>query len=148
MLEAIALSSGVTSLDAQILIAVCCAGAMPMGDVVEKAHLRNDTTTVAVATSVGWLLLAGAYGVIFRNFITAANQPGGEEARKPPAFVYAVVIVMALAFVSFGIIQAVYITDNQRNYQKYETAYTIDSMVSKTLLVGLLFGGLAGRTDE
>jgi hypothetical protein len=62
--------------------------------------------------------------------------------------VYAVVIVMALAFMSFGIIQAVYINDNQKNYQRYETAYTIDSMVSKTLLVGLLFGGLAGRTEE
>ena len=143
MLEAIALSSGVASLDSQILIALCCAGAMPMGDVVEKAHLKNDTTTVAVATGVGWLLVGGAYGVIFRNFLTAASNQ--TESQRPPAFVYAVVIVMALAFVSFGVIQAVYLTDKYGNYEMYEKIYTIDSMVSKSLLVGLLFGGLAGR---
>jgi hypothetical protein len=147
MLEAIALSSGVAALDSQILIALCCAGAMPMGDVVEKAHLRKDATTVAVATGVGWLLVTGAYGVIMRNFLVAANRDD-DAGPKPPAFVYAVVLTMALAFVSFGVIQAVYVNDTDGRYELYEKVYTIDSMVSKTLLVGLLFGGLVGRKRD
>ena len=144
MLEAIALACGVAGLDAQILIAVTCAAAMPMGDLVEKASIRGDNTTAYIASGVGWLLIVSSFGVIARNFYRAASK-GDEDGNRPPTFVYFVVGTMALAFASFGVIQLVQITRSKPDPILFEMVYSIDSMVSKTLLVGLLFGGLAGR---
>lgn len=163
MLLVIAFSSGVIELDAQILIAVCSIGCMLCGDLVEKALIafrsaQGDVrmmfrSSAILATMIGWILLLGAYSVIFRNFTRVATNP--DKDRRPPWFVWVIVFLMFAMFSSFGGIQVTHMLRTFKtpsNYNdinmKAEVAYSIDSNVSKSLLVLLLFGGILGRSTD
>ena len=135
MLVAIALISGVWELDSLILIAVASVGCMLCGQVSEK-------TKSPVSTIIGWLLLIGAFAVIFRNFNRAVN-PEDPQQPKPPSWVWALVIIMALLYLSFGVIQLTCC----KQYVNTERAYTIASMAAKTALVLIIFGGIIGQSS-
>ena len=137
MLLVIALSSGVLSLDSQIFIVTCSVCCMLCGLVAEQ--MEGPFSIKILVTSIGWILLVVAYFVIFRHFSLSAS--------KAPNFVYAIVISMFIMFVSFGVIHIIHLIRKEKNIsieanRRFEMAYTIDSMISKTLLVSLLFGGL------
>jgi hypothetical protein len=148
MIFVIALSSGVYSLDSQVLIVASCFCCMLCGLVAES--MEGTFAMKLLVTSIGWGLLIASYGVIFRRFYSLDED--ADENKKPPGFVYAIVWGMFVMFSSFGVIHMVHLfmkrngIDSKRNGQ-FEMAYTVNSMVSKTLLVGLLFGGLAAGGD-
>jgi len=147
MILVVAISSGVAEFDSQLLIGVMTIGCMLMGNVVERAFQRHDRTDVITGTFVGWILLVGAFVVIFRNFNTAATNP--DASQRPPEWIWAVVIVLFLFYSSFGAIQLTQVimgkTDPTTN-RTFEVVYTSNSMVSKATLVLLLFGGFVSRT--
>ncbi len=164
MIVVIALVSGTEELNAQILMALMIAATMWLGDTIEKGlGMWRDTQDprarqqVLTCTAAGWLLTLGAFAIIFANFgqlaAGSAEIPG---AGKPPAFVYAIVIVLFLMFASFGLIQSADVwfalrgRDLPDHGARFEIAYTSDSIVSKTLLVVLLLSGIyaRGSTEE
>jgi hypothetical protein len=150
MIVAISLISGVQALDSLILIACASIGTMLLGDVAEKSCISGQKSSAIVSTVVGWFLLLGAYGIIFKNFAYAAN-PTDPNTPKPPAFVWAIVIVMFLLFSSFGGIQVIRtmtaplssLRDPAYNVVT-EIAYSFASMIAKTLLVLMVFSGVVG----
>lgn len=148
MLLVIAMSSGTAESSAQVFILVCGVCCMAMGALVERAWSRGDTQSVIIGTVVGWVLLMAAYGMIFRSF-HRANNPADPNTPTPPDFVTAIVWGMFAMFSSFGVIQLWQVArakpGTATSKQGYEVAYIVDSFASKALLVGLLFGGVAGR---
>jgi hypothetical protein len=151
MLLAVAMLSGIDSPDVLILLAASSIGCMTMGYIVERALQRGDKRTAVVATFIGWVLILAAYSAVVYKFYNIIETSGSQ----PPFFVYAIIWSMAIMFLSFGIIQLTTLAKSKRFYNnsvsllqnqtlniKTEAAYAIDSMFSKTLLVGLVFGGV------
>lgn len=139
MIFVIAVSSGVYSLDSQVLIVVSCVACMLCGLVADE--MQGPFNLKRTVTFIGWMLLLTAFMIIFRRFYAPKEM-------DPPKFVYAIVFCMCLLFISFGIVHIVHLHKKRRGLSErqnahFEMAYTIDSMVSKSLLIGLLFGGLA-----
>ena len=150
MLVAIAMISAVHELDALILIAVCSAGCMMLGQTAESAMKTNNKSAAISATVVGWILLFGAFGVILRNYHKAAN-PEDPTTPKPPAIVTIIVYTMLVLFSSFGVINVFRTilakgTPGEDYNRATEGIYSIASMVAKTLLVLLIYGGILGQT--
>lgn len=164
MLLAIALLSGVGSSRSLILIAASCFSCMWLGHFVETG---TTTWKKALATILGWVLLAAAYGTILADFHAIVSHED-DERPKPPDFVWAVVIVMFLFFTSFGFLQlyeefrsrptpltrALQAAGGPRRAEAEEEAlnwalrkeskYTLLSMLSKTTLVVLVASGVIG----
>jgi hypothetical protein len=139
MIFIIALSCGVYSLDSQILIVVAIFCCMICGLISETKDLRAGR----IATGVGWVLFIAAFGVILRRFFTVADQA--------PGFVKILIVSMVLFYASFGgihLFHQIKGKDSVSLNRKVETAYIVDSFVSKTFLVAILFVGLVRREDE
>lgn len=139
MLWVIAVSSGVHDDAEQLLIVLLSVFCMGCGALTEFNQYWEKMITL-----LGWFFIIVAYSMIISAFIDNVNSaPVGV-----PGFVYVIVIGMCAMYMSFGFIHAYHIcagrTDVDIN-RKVECAYTIDSMISKTLLVSLLFGGLVTR---
>lgn len=136
MLLVIAILSGVQDTVWLTSLAVASALVMFLGYVVEK----NTPEKLGRAwgfTALAWVLLLGAYGSVLYRF---AELAGGD--RKPPEFVYAVVVCMLLLFCSFGLVQVVWLLRKGQGSVRYEYAYLVLSLVAKTLLVGLTASGV------
>jgi hypothetical protein len=148
MLVVIAVISGVEGADSLILIAAATIGTMVLGQTVESA--ANNRSTMYTATCVGWLLLGSAYGIIFKNFHTLAQLSKATGSAGPPDFVYAIVFTMFGLFASFGVLQLVRtvlptaIHKTVHYNRQTEVLYSVNSMISKTLLVGLVLSGVVG----
>jgi len=134
MLFIIAMTSGVTAFETHVFILMSSLVCMVCGFIAEQ----SSTSIAWVATILGWFVLLVAYTIIL---ITFKNN-----ASNAPSFVYAIVIGMFMMYMSFGIIHLIHLyqrtASNSINHVAYEGAYTIDSLISKTLLVILLFSGL------
>jgi hypothetical protein len=148
MILVVAVSSGVYSLDSQILIVTaifCCmlCGLLSQYAREHRDRLDGDGRKMEfLATGVGWVLFLVAYGIIVRRFFQVAGEA--------PDFVKYIIVAMGILYGSFGIIHLVQTslsdtTDKTMN-RRIEGAYIIDSFVSKVLLVILLFTGLAARS--
>jgi hypothetical protein len=152
MLVAISMISAVQELDALMLIAVCSVGTMLLGQCAESAMMTNNRSAAISATLVGWILLLGTFAVILRNFLKATN-PEDPSTPKPPAFVTYIVYIMFALFSSFGFIQIfrtiVPKVERTVTYNRQtEVIYSIASMVAKTMLVAMVYGGIVGQTSN
>lgn len=139
MLFVVAVSSGVYETDSQILIPIAAMSCMAMGYVVEQN--KGNRNVQWVATLVGWLLLAGAFVVIFRNFGRAASGTNG-----PPSWVWILVIGIVVMYLSFGLIQLWQLFKSP-NYKNVERRYTQLSMLAKSFLVLVVFSGLVAQSS-
>ena len=141
MLIAIGFSVGIKEINTIVLIAVTNVITMLMGDLVEKVtnERRTDKYIQRVLTSVGWLLMLLNFGIIISTFIRTKDNN-----KQMPSFVAPLIGTMLVLFSSFGVVQLLY-TSEIITFIQSEIIYTILSFVSKVLLVGLVFGGIAGR---
>lgn len=115
----------------------------------------------------GWITQGVAFVVIIAHFINSqrtcefADAPGGRADNVAPDFVYAIVFAELVLFAGFGVTQLAQFTafDNWRLGtephggggggagrqsfvgRRVEAAYIIQSLVSKTLLGWLVYGG-------
>jgi hypothetical protein len=139
MIFIIAISCGVYALDSQILIVTAIFCCMMCGLISETKDVRASR----IATGVGWVLFIAAFGVILRRFFTVA-----EEA---PEFVKVLIVSMVLFYASFGGIHLYHQCKGKESVslnRKVEVAYIVDSFVSKTMLVAILFVGLISKRTE
>lgn len=141
MILVIAVSCGVNQLDTILLLLTSCVGCMFCGYVSEKLKMCKKDDKIfgpLQITLLGWWLLLPCFGIIIKNFL--------EVSENAPDFVTAVVVVMSLLYMSFGIIHLIdmfrFITP-----QKREVCYLLASMSTKTILVFLLFFGLKSRVE-
>ena len=125
---------------------VMCSSKYPM-----TYHLRKIGWYAHFA---GWFTMLAAYGIILRNFIFANMK--AKDGQGAPDFVYAIVISIFLFYNVFGFIQLVQLSRkttarimcmNVRNIGKknnrslnrnIELAYVCASLISKTILGGLI----------
>lgn len=143
MLWVIAISSGVQDISWQVIIIVCSVLCMLCGLWSERSDTKRSKIWI---TLLGWAFIILGYGLVIYTFIDTVRQsPVGV-----PGFVYAIVIGMCIFYMSFGAIHATHLyigQDNPVTNRRIEAAYTVDSMVSKTLLVSLLFSGFVARNN-
>ena len=135
MIWTISVSCGVRTRGRRILVSI-------LGFVCMCCGLMSDTneSRSKIWTTLGWIMLCIAFVIIFMDF-----------PREVPGFVWAILICMTLLFCSFGMIHLVHMHHGKENEQfnrKMEVVYSIDSLVSKTLLVLLLFFGLVTRSNQ
>lgn len=144
MLSAIAAISGVKGVFNLTMIALASFVTMLLGLYVERTVNESKGYAYA-ATGAGWVLIISAFIGIFLRF----HQVASSSTRKPPDFVYAILVSMFILYSTFGVIQFTRtvlpgITDNIQYNIQTELLYSIDSMISKSTLVALVFGGVVG----
>lgn len=153
MMFIIAVICGVGSVDTLILLATASLCCMLCG-LVSESTARSDIYASKIATLTGWLLMIGCFGVIMRRFGSIVQQTTSQGLDGPPSFVWAIVIGMAVLYLSFGVIHLVHMrkqwstTDSSSNVtfnRRIEKSYTIASVISKILLVVLVASGLFAR---
>ena len=67
---------------------------------------REDLFVAAwVSHLSGWILQFGVFFTIFVSYFQSVEQAASNGGEKPPAFVYAIVLSMAILFGSFGLVQ-------------------------------------------
>jgi len=135
MIGGIALLSGVA--DAWVLSGVMLAQSffMVVSGVVESSDLPLTTHLgVAIVTSVYYCIVV--WGPVLYAFTENA----------PPEFVIAIVSTLFVLFALFGV---VYVVAAVRWFEPFETEvmYATLSIMAKTLLQWLVYGGIAGQSE-
>lgn len=148
----IAIISGVKSLDAVILLVVMNIGIMLCGQISEAVITKPGGKPIAlVAILIGWILLLGVFGIIFKNFfmgLADANTNGF----KVPTYVYFIIFPLFVWYALFGFVNLWWVLGKDRTIQKYlkvEKAYIILSFLSKLNLgVFIAFGLTRPKPEE
>jgi len=111
-----ALTSGTRDVGTLVLIAICTAGIMPLGFIMEatqpssrvlgegwfKAQFRLlRGTTYSLVVFAGWYVTLGVLFVIMWNFAHLANGSGRDN--KPPDFVYGIIASELVLLPLFGV---------------------------------------------
>tara|TARA_B110000977_G_C11071983_1_gene489828 strand:+ start:218 stop:1171 length:954 start_codon:yes stop_codon:yes gene_type:complete len=146
---AIALVLGIWNRSVIVGVAFLTAVTMLLGLIAEQ--LRYDRKDMAwTAHFTGWLSLGGVWFIIGRQFLYTLEV----SETKPPDFVYIVVIVIAILYCGFGLIQFFQLycspkTNSSAFNRKIEMAYTINSLTSKTFLGWIIFANaLTGMSQS
>lgn len=154
MLICIALVNGVRDQNELIMIGVLCGITQLLGYMAEylhyvrekvsdkdevKKHLRYMTLW---AHGLGWVSVVVSYAILSRYFVLSVLH--NESGVDVPSFVWAIVIVIAALYMSFGVVQGVQINlcgccKNVRD-EHIESAYTGLSLVAKTILGWVIYG--------
>ena len=142
----IALVLGVWERLAIIGIGFLTAVCMICGLIAEQLR----TTNLAMAWTAhftGWLAMAGVWTVLGRQFMYTVSQSDND----PPEFVYAIVIVIAVLYLGFGLVQTVQLALGQttKRNKNIELTYCVMSIVSKTFLGWMIFANaLSGMSQN
>jgi len=166
MLTIISLSIGLKEFNSLLLIFVLNSTIMFMGYLVEELIDTNRGAAVKI-TAVGWVACIVIWSILFKTMVestqqlrTIAHSQNKDTLTIPiqkkievlddlTIFIYLVTITIFVFFISFAIVQAVQVSRNiTKNTHSYEKAYIILSLISKTSLVGLMFWGLYGRSQQ
>lgn len=102
-------------------------------------------TLAWVAHFIGWLSMGGAWVILGRQFYYTIQS----SETTPPGFVYVIVGVIGILYTGFGVIQLVQLclpgNENSPNWNRaVETAYTINSLTSKSFLGWIIFANALG----
>jgi hypothetical protein len=135
--------TGVKDFDAVVLAVVANIGMIMSGQIVEAS---KDKSSKIVALIIGFLLLAVIFVIIFRNFFYNLSQAKKFDY-KVPFYVYAIVFLLFLWYVQFGIV-AVLNYMHPGNYIKYEKYYIWLSFLSKASLGFFIGFGLTRPKAE
>lgn len=72
----------------------------------KNGSYREDLFVAAwISHLSGWVLQFGVFFTIFVSYFQSVEQAASNGGESPPAFVYAIVLSMAILFGSFGIVQ-------------------------------------------
>ena len=141
MLVCIALVSGIrswTDLSAIVLLNVYTQLMGLACEYVRRKWVLN------FAHFTAWVTIVAAYGIIIAYTVTSitANEV------DPPSFVYAIITLQVLLFMSFGFVQLFQL---YCNFRYSELAYTVLSLVAKTILGYMIYANVLvgmGRVTE
>ncbi len=141
MLVCIALVSGIrswTDLSAIVLLNVYTQLMGLACEYVRRKWVLNFAHVTA------WVTIVAAYGIIIAYTVTSitANEV------DPPSFVYAIITLQVLLFMSFGFVQLFQL---YCNFRYSELAYTVLSLVAKTILGYMIYANVLvgmGRVTE
>lgn len=148
MVVLLALISGVTELRTLVTLIILNVALQMIGLLVEKRKAEGASRGELLAlTGIGWGVFMGMWMELFISFYTVIEL---DTKVKPPAIVYSIIFVLFGLFCSFGAHQVAYVFDYQ-SFETYEAGFIALSLVSKSLLTWMVYGGLlAGkrRFDE
>jgi hypothetical protein len=130
-----------TQFDVVLLSLICFPTLMIFGNVVERCITAGDTTNAVLVTVGAWIVFAGIWAVLSRNFVAMYRHN-----KMIPTFVPAVFASMLVFYAAFGLIQLVQLC-RPTNYEHIEFAYVVLSFVAKATLALLIASGLAGRNS-
>lgn len=135
--------TGVKDFDAVVLAVVANIAMIMTGQIVEAA---KEMSVKIVGLVIGFLLLVVIFAIIFRNFFYNLSQAKKYDY-KVPFYVYAIVFLLFLWYVQFGIV-AILNVKNPGNYIKYEKYYIWLSFLSKASLGFFIGFGLTRPKPE
>ena len=137
MVVVICLTSGLFDVYALACIVTMICSCMLLGWVAEDDDTRKGTATVAIA----WALLVVPFIIVWHAYVKTTRET------SVPSFVTAIISAMTLMYISFGFLYIVQKRGKRVPRTSIERSYIINSMCSKTLLVLLLFSGLAAAGE-
>jgi hypothetical protein len=142
MLWVICSLSGISSLDVLVLIQTMNALLQYCGFCIEYNILMFGVSTVAVHNikNIALWLHATTWLVIFTHFYYAVSS----SSDGPPPVVYAISPTMFVLFCMFGVNQHLW-SSGFISYRACDTGYSILSVVVKTILVWMIYGGIARK---
>lgn len=97
---------------------------------------------------IGFLIFATQFAVIWIAFFTSILASDSEV----PSFVWAIIIIITLLYLSFGVLSVLYMksaakTGGIRDFRKIEMGYIVLSLVSKTFLMNMVLFGSVSRPN-
>ena len=128
---------------------------MLQGYSIENAVSRRkspSSSEILIPLFAGWLLFVGTWYVIISNWWTQFDEAtkvyesctGTDGSREAPSWVRTLIWVVFAFYVSFGIVNLVYVFRPQ-NFVAIETSYIVLSFASKAFLmiyaITSIFGG-------
>ena len=114
-----------------------------LGLLIEKRKAEGATRGELLGiTFIGWSVFASMWVPIIMSFTDVVRF---DSKVKPPAIVYSIIATMVSLFMSFGVLQLLYVFDLV-TFLTYEAGFVLLSLTSKTLLAWMVYGGvLAGK---
>ena len=147
----VAIVCGVKSLDSMILIIVMNIGVMLCGQISESVITKPNGKPIAlVAVLIGWILLLGIFGILFKNFFMALSDATA-NGFEVPWFVYTIIIIFFVFYSLFGLTNLWWILGKEHTIQRYlkvEKAYIVLSFLSKLNLGIFIAFGLTRPLPE
>jgi len=137
----VAIVCGVKELNTVILLLVMNIGMILCGQIVEAAGGPNANNIRIIGTLIGWILLLGIFGVLFKTFFMTL-QDGKDNDFKIPTFVYFVIFPLFFWYAMFGAVSLYQAFGNRKDVQRYircEKLYILLSFLSKINL-GIFVG--------
>jgi len=143
MLWLILVLSRITDVNTMILALTMNAVMQFCGYLIEKLRKPEDAPMRNWLLGLSWLLFASVWSVIIISFNAAVEA----SIRQPPDEVYAAVYSLLALYGSFGVVHLVD-TLGGVDYSRIDLAYTVLSLVSKSMLVWLTYFGAVKGTDD
>jgi len=150
MINIVARSAGVSNEDTLILINLATAAVMLQGQTIELALKENPSGTklqqLIIYNIVGWGLMLGVFGIIISKFQQTVDEIKAATCANIPDFVKYTVWSQFLFYNLFGawqLYQIISVYNNPKyDYEKFEFGYNVLSLLSKTILGGILGFGI------
>lgn len=131
MILCIAIIEGQNDFLVLFLLMACTNVLMYLGLLTE---INRQNVTGLISHFLGWILYLATWFCVTFNFYFSLN----EASQKPPSrvkpWIVATYWTMVILFGCFGIVQVVDVFGDIKNYARIEFAYTMLSLISKTLL--------------
>ena len=150
MINIVARSAGVSDEDTLLLSNIATAAVMLQGQTIELALKEKPSAIklqqLIIYNLVGWGLMLGVFGVIISKFQQTIDEIKAATCANIPDFVKYTIYSQFLFYNLFGFWQLYQIFSVYNNpdydYTKFEIGYTVLSLISKTLLGGILGFGI------
>ena len=113
-------------------------------------QLKYDRKDMAWAAHfTGWFSMLAVWAILGRQFMYTIEM----STESPPDFVYVIIIVIAILYIGFGVIQLVQLCKSGVEpdvglNRGVELAYCVNSLTSKTFLGWIIFANALGGMAE
>lgn len=138
MLWLVASLSGVVEIRSLVSIAILNAALQYIGYLIEKSKLEKNSAQAKKYFQIGLAIHTAIWTQIFISFYTLLSY----SDKKIPPMVYSIIIVMFSLFSSFGVWAGLWAYDKIKSYSVLETGYIMLSLVSKSILIYLVYFGI------
>jgi hypothetical protein len=144
MLWLIASLSGISDIDTLAQICAANVALQMVGLACEQAVERGASEQqINALLAVGWFIHMSIWIPIIMSFQTIID-----EAEEVPEFVRYIVWTLFTLFTSFGVWQYLYVKKYIKTWEYYERGFIVLSLVSKSLLIWMSYGGVFNASIE
>ena len=149
MLWIICTLSGIVEFRTLISISILNGALQYVGYLLERAKAKHQHDTINDLLTLGWCIHITIWLQIFVSFYTVLqdlkyNQDNQNQGitLDIPDIVYSMVPIMFIMFSSFGIVSALWSKHHIKSFDMLEVYYLILSIISKSILSWLVYGGV------